>query len=374
MFHTTEQSMASYKVTARSRVSQKWHLKNKALSISVTEWEKYTLASKKLQMKDRCQPSRDCLALNQKSETRNLAFVMHSHLSSDDPEMMEDVGKNKQNLVSPTRAETDSNPLPAISIEILFFGDWKCCLFSSFLKQWFGFAALLWVVLLPAPFLFMDLLQLKDRETAALQPSTPHLDTLIVQGMQGQVRHCCETPRPLEMVWSYCPGDGLEEQLSISSCFLAWALLHPFAPHTSSFTSCRHSNAADLPVHEWNTSSRGAWDEIGKRQHYAALSVTAQSWAMEQSLKGFSEHSSFDWTNSASKLALTQPQKTASVSPCDCSAQLAKALAPWARHSPRVLPHCRQPSHHSHPGQTGDIPSYKPTESPSRLWDNSRQI
>lgn len=93
-------------------------------------------------MKDRCQSSRDCLALNQKSETRNLAFVMHSNLSSDDPEMMEDGGKNKQNLINPTRSETDSKPLPAISMEILHFGDWKCCLFSSFLKQWFGFAVL----------------------------------------------------------------------------------------------------------------------------------------------------------------------------------------------------------------------------------------
>lgn len=73
-------------------MSQKWHLKDKALSISVTEREKCTLASKKLQMKDRCQPSRDCLVLNRKSETRNLTFVMHSNLSSDDPEMMEDVG------------------------------------------------------------------------------------------------------------------------------------------------------------------------------------------------------------------------------------------------------------------------------------------
>lgn len=66
----------------------------------------------------------------------------------------------------------------------------------------------------------------------------------------------------------------------------------------------------------------------GERQQHAVLIVIAQSWGMEQSLKGFSEHSSFDWTNSASKPALTQPQKTASVSPCDCSAQLAKALMP----------------------------------------------
>lgn len=66
----------------------------------------------------------------------------------------------------------------------------------------------------------------------------------------------------------------------------------------------------------------------GKGSSMQFLSVTAQSWGMEQSLKGFSEHSSFDWTNSASKPALTQPQKTASVSPCDCSVQLAKALMP----------------------------------------------
>lgn len=32
----------------------------------------------------------------------------------------------------------------------------------------------------------------------------------------------------------------------------------------------------------------------GKRQQQAVLSVTAQSWGMQQSLKGFSEHSSFD--------------------------------------------------------------------------------
>lgn len=77
--------LSSAQPNDRSTVSQKWHLRDKALSISVIEWEKCTLASKKLQMKDRCQPSRDCLALNQKSEARKLAFVMHSNLSSDDP-------------------------------------------------------------------------------------------------------------------------------------------------------------------------------------------------------------------------------------------------------------------------------------------------
>lgn len=50
---------------------------------------KCTLASKKLHMKDDCKPSRDCLALNGESESRNagfnLAFMIHSNLSLDDP-------------------------------------------------------------------------------------------------------------------------------------------------------------------------------------------------------------------------------------------------------------------------------------------------
>lgn len=49
---------------------------------------KSTLATKKLKMKDACQPSGDCLALNGKLETRNagfnLAFVTLSILSSNE--------------------------------------------------------------------------------------------------------------------------------------------------------------------------------------------------------------------------------------------------------------------------------------------------
>lgn len=85
---------------------------------------KCTIASKKLQMKDGCQPSRDCLALNGEPEIRNagfnLGFVTCSNLSSDDPggKMW---GRTNifLNLVNPTRSETDSKPPAAlVSIEI----------------------------------------------------------------------------------------------------------------------------------------------------------------------------------------------------------------------------------------------------------------
>lgn len=113
---------------------------------------KRTIASKKLQMKAGCQPSRDCLALNGELETRNagfnLGFVTCSNLSSDDPGWKMWGRTNVFfNLVNPTRSETDSKPPAAlVSIEIRSFGDWKCCkayfFFFSEIMVWFYCSAL----------------------------------------------------------------------------------------------------------------------------------------------------------------------------------------------------------------------------------------
>lgn len=228
------------------------------------------------------------------------------------------------------------------------------------------------MVLLPAPFLSTGLLQREDRAAPAGQPSLPHqsgaLSTpwprFVVPGRQRQVRHGCQTPRHRQPWSILLPWRRFEQAQSMSSCVPAWALLHPFAPHTTSPISHKHSNATDPPACEWNPRSSRVWGwNGGGRQQHAVSSITAQSWGTEQRLKGFSEHSSFDWTNSASKPGLTQPHKTASVPPLRMqftAGQSPDAISPALAAGAHSATDSTALSHHAQPRQTGDIPSYKP--------------
>jgi len=146
------------------------------------------------------------------------------------------VGKDKHflNPVNTTRSETDSKPPAAlVSIEILSFGDWKCCkayfFFFSEIIVWFYCSAS------SGPFCLLfssphhRSLQREDGAAPAPHLSPPHrsgaLSTtsprFVVPERQGQVRQGCQPPKTGSPGASYCPGDGLNQQQSISACIPA---------------------------------------------------------------------------------------------------------------------------------------------------------
>lgn len=273
---------------------------------------------------------------------------------------MEDVEKNKQNLVSPTRSETDSKPLPAISIEILRFGDWKCCKsFFFFLKQWFSFAALL------------------SRSFPLHGSSTA----------QGQ-RSSCSAAFPTTPGGSHCPGnagtgvklpgidipgDGLillswkwferaakyllllptlSPTPSICSSHFIFHLPQTFRCHWPSYTWMKPQQQRSLGSNGGKGSSKQSWVSL----HRAG--GCSKVWRAFQSTPALIElilPASRRWHNHRRQLA------------CHPVTAVCSWPKPWC-HKPnthwRCSLCCRQPSHHRHPRQTGDIPSYKPIGEP----------
>lgn len=286
-------------------------------------------------------------------------------------------GQTFLNLVNPTRSEIDSKPPAAlVSIEILSFGDWKCCkayvFFLSKIMVWVYCSTLssFFACSFP-PWVFCS-------SHSAAHPTTPYQSRVlspmwpcfIAQERQGQVRQGNQTPQAkaalehpttLEMVWNSSKASPLASQ--------ACSIHSLYTLHSPSLTfKCL------WPPCEWNPNSRGAWWWNGGMQSWVSLGRDRES----SSLKGFSEHSSFDWTNSASKPELTQLHKTASMSPLwlqFTAGQNPSAISPALTAGAHTAADSTALSHNRHLRQTGDILPYKPAEEAQcRWWANSHQI